>query len=240
MMLLAIATALASVEDRFKEANVALAAGELSAAEAGYRAVIEEGYGSGDIWYNLGNVLYRQERPAEAVLAWRTAAALLPRDPDIEANLDFARRGLLDGLIAPDPHPWFAPWQAAMTPDEGIWLGSALMGLGLIAVAARRRRPHLPWVPVGVGTSLLGALVAGGGVAEANLPPVGVLLVPEATATSDLGGGVDLFTLHAGAEVQTAEDEAGRTLVVLPDGRKGWLPSEALGLVDPSRPGPVL
>ena len=49
-----------------------------------------------------------------------------------------------------------------------------------------------------------------------GLAPVAVVLAPEVTATSDLGGGVDLFTLHAGAEVQTDDRAAERTLVVLP------------------------
>ncbi|MFN7144015.1 MAG: hypothetical protein ACK4YP_09580, partial [Myxococcota bacterium] len=75
---------------------------------------------------------------------------------------------------------------------------------------------------------------------EAFAPPVAVVLAPEAVATSDLGGGVELFTLHAGAEVQTVETAAGRVLVALPDGRRGWLASSALGLVEPSRPPPVL
>ncbi|MDP2309348.1 MAG: tetratricopeptide repeat protein [Pseudomonadota bacterium] len=234
------AAAFASVEGRFEEANAALAAGDLPAAEAGYRAVLEERPDAGDIWYNLGNVLYRQERHAEAALAWRNAAARLPRDPDIDANLDFVRRTFRDGLVVPDPVPWFAPWQVALTADEGIWLGAALAGLGLLAVAARRRGPHLPLAPVGVGLVVVGGLLAAGGFGEARMPPVAVVLVSEATATSDLGGGVELFTLHAGAEVSTVEKEAGRTLVSLPDGRKGWLPSEALGVVDPSGPPPVL
>lgn len=240
MILLLCATAFADAEARFAEANTALAAGNLESAEAGYRAVIEEGYATGDIWYNLGNVLYRQERHAEAALAWRNAAARLPRDPDIDANLDFVRRTFRDGLVAPDPHPWFAPWQVALTPDEGVWLGAALAGLGLLAIAARRRAPHFPLAPVGVGVCAMGALLAAGGFAEAGQRPVAIVLLPEATATSDLGGGVELFTLHAGAEVSTVEEEAGRVLVLLPDGRKGWLPIETLGVVDPSRPGPVL
>jgi hypothetical protein len=83
-------------------------------------------------------------------------------------------------------------------------------------------------------------LFAAGGFAEDAGPPVAVVLVPEVTATSDLGGGVELFTLHAGAEVHAEQTAADRVLVVLPDGRKGWLPSTAVGIVDPTRPPPVL
>lgn len=235
-----VGVARAEASAHLADANAALAAGDFAGAERGYRALLEEGATSGDVWYNLGNVLYRQERTAEAVLAWRNASARLPRDPDIDANLDFVRRELRDGLVAPDPRPWFAPWQAALTPDEGIWLGALLAGLGLVATAGRRSRPHWPLAPVGIALAAVGTLVAAGGLAEAGAPPVAVVLVAEAVATSDLGGGVDLFTLHAGAEVQAAERAAGRVLVVLPDGRRGWLPEASVGLVDPSRARPVL
>ncbi|MBM4367331.1 MAG: hypothetical protein FJ102_14055, partial [Deltaproteobacteria bacterium] len=55
----------------------------------------------------------------------------------------------------------------------------------------------------------------------------------EVTARSDLGGGVDLFALHAGAEVGVAEVAAGQVLVALPDGRRGWVAEAAVGRVDP-------
>jgi tetratricopeptide (TPR) repeat protein len=235
-----LACSLALADDSLSSANAALAANDLAGAEAGYRAILAGGSTGGDVWYNLGNILYRLDRPAEAVLAWRNAQARLPRDPDVEANLDFVRRTLKDGLRAPDPHPWFAPWQAALTPDEGEWLGAALAGAGLLAVALRRRATHAPLAAVGIGGIAIGALLAGGGWAESRSSPVAVVLVDTVTATSDLGGGVELFSLHLGAEVQSASREAGRALVVLPDGRKGWVPETAVGFVDPSAPPPVL
>lgn len=238
MIPLLIASALA--DDALGSANASLAANDLVGAEAGYRALVADGVTSGDVWYNLGNILYREKKPALAVLAWRNAQVRLPRDPDVEANLDFVRRSLADGLRAPDPHPWFAPWQAALTPDEGEWIGGAFAGLGLLAVALRRRASHAPLLPAGLGFVVIGGLFAVGGFAETGMSPVAVVVAETVTATSDLGGGVDLFTLHTGAEVQTETREAGKTLLVLPDGRKGWVPDTALAHVDPSVPPPVL
>ncbi len=235
MILMLFAVAVAAPDAAVASANRSLADGDLAAAEASYRAVLAAGVTTGDVWFNLGNVLFRQQRYPEAVLAWRNAEARLPRDPDIQANLEFARRELRDGVVAPLPHPWFAPWQVALTVGEALWIGCALAGAGLLAVAARAWRPHVPFVPLGAAAIALGGLVVFGAVAARELPPVGVVLVASVTATSDLGGGVDLFTLHAGAEVQTEEAAAGHTLVVLPDGRKGWLPDATMGRVDPSR-----
>jgi hypothetical protein len=235
-----VAAALASAEADFSTANAALAAGDLAGAEAGYRALLADGYTDGDVYYDLGNVLWREQQHAGAMLAWRRAGARLPRDPDVQANLDFARRDVRDRLDSPDPAPWFAPWQVALTPVEGQWLGGLLAGVGLLAGALRRRAPGVPLAGIGAGLVVVGGLVAAGGAAEAGLPPAAVVLAPEVTATSDLGGGVDLFTLHAGAEVTALEAEADRTLVALPDGRKGWIPSDHVGVVDPDAAFPVL
>ncbi len=238
--MIALLVGLAAADGTFESGNAALAAGDLAAAEAGYRGALSTGETGGPVWYNLGNVLYREQKVGGAILAWRIAAMRLPRDPDIQANLEFARRSVRDKLDVPSPHPTLAPWQVALTPDEGMWLGGACAGLGLGLLAARRRYPHLPLVGAGISLVVLGAVAGMGGVADAELPPVAVVLAPEVTATSDLGGGVDLFTLHAGAEVLTVEEEAGKVQILLPDGRRGWIPVGQVGFVDADRPFPVL
>lgn len=234
------AVALASVESDFAAANDALAKGDLAAAESGYRALIDAGLTDGDVYYNLGNVCFRQDRIPAAILAWRIAAARMPRDPDVQANLDFARRRVRDHLDVVTPHPWFAPWQVALTAAEAQWIGAAVAGVGLLLIAARRRAPALPFAGVGVGFVAVGMLVGGGGIVQAREPAAAVILAPEVTVTSDLGGGVDLFTLHAGAEVLTVEEASGKLLIRLPDNRRGWVDASAVGWVDPERPLPVL
>lgn len=232
--------AFASAESDFSAANDALARGDLPAAEAGYRAVLDAGVTDGDVYYNLGNVYFRQDRIPAAILAWRTAATRMPRDPDVQANLDFARRKVRDRLDVSIPHPWFAPWQVALTSGEAQWLGAGVAGIGLLLIAARRRAPALPLAGVGGAAVALGLLVGGGGLVQARQPVAAVILAPVVTVTSDLGGGVDLFTLHAGAEVLTVEEASGKVLIRLPDNRRGWVEAASVGWVDSERPLPVL
>jgi hypothetical protein len=229
----------AGASEDFAAANNAFAQGDLAGAEAAYRSLLAEGYTDGDVFYNLGNALWREERPADALLAWRCAAARLPRDPDVSANLEFARRTARDALELPSTTPVFAPWQAALTPAEGCWFGAGLIGVGLLLVALRRRAPEAPLLPIAAVSGLIGGCVWGGGVAHDRAAPVAVVLADEVTASSDLGGGVDLFALHAGAEVVALEEAAGKVLLGLPDGRKGWVPAAAVGIVDPDRPFPA-
>lgn len=231
-----VAPALAGGDVEFQAANTAIAQNDMPAAEAQYRAALAAGGIDADVYYNLGNVLYRQEKLGPAILAWRRALALAPRDPDAAANLDFARRSVRDDVKAADPYPVWAPWQSALTASEGQWIGGALLGAGLLVLALRGRSTHAPLVAIGGVLCGLGCLVGLGGALEAGLPPGGVVLAEEVTAQSDLGGGVELFTLHVGAEVQIVEAAAGQVLVTLGDGRRGWLPEVAVGRIDPWAP----
>lgn len=223
--LFAVAGALAASTGTFNEA---LASGDLEAADTAIRGIIGDGARTSDVYYNLGNLRYRQDRLPEAVLAWRCASALAPRDPDVKANLDVARRKLPDRYDVEPITPAWAPWQRALTPGEGEWIGAALAGgalLGLVFGGARARGPS------GLALGLGAWVYAGACVAAAELP-IGVLQAP-ATATSDLGGGSALFTLSAGAEVQVVDEGGGQLLVALPDGRRGWVMSGGVALADP-------
>jgi hypothetical protein len=226
--------ALAGSQEDFAAANAVLASGDLAAAEAGYRAILASGMTDGNVYFNLGNVLYRQGRVPLAIAAWRRAQARLPRDPDVRANLDFARRAVTDHVEPAEPTPAFAPWQAALTPSEADWLGAGMAGLALLGFASRRRVGVV--VPaMGLG---LGGLLAAGGEAARRGGEVVVVTAEEVAGTSDLGGGVELFTLHAGAEVVAVEAAGGHTLVALPDERRAWFPDGALASGEPDEPFP--
>lgn len=208
--------------------NSALASGDLPAADLEIRAIIAGGARTADVYYNLGNVRYRQERLPEAMLAWQCAAALAPRDPDVAANLDVARRKLTDRYEVAPKAPIWAPWQRALTPDEGQWIGAAIAGLALVALAFGGSKTRLP----AAGFSGVGLWIALGGLAAAARLPIAV--VQTATkATSDLGGGSTLFTLGAGAEVRVVDQGGGQLLIGLPDGRRGWLAASTVALADP-------
>lgn len=223
----------------FDAGNAALEQGDLAAAEAAYRAVIAV-VPDADVYFNLGNVLWRKKAPAGAILAWRTAAVSAPRDPDVAANLEFAHRFVQDALAVPSNVPAWAPWMGALTVGEAAWTSTALVGLALVALGLRRKAPHVPVLGMAGVVVGVGGVLGAGAVAQSLADPLAVVLVPEVSVTSDLGGGVTLFSLHAGAEVLATEESGASVLVVLADGRRGWVPVSSLGFADPSRPFPML
>jgi hypothetical protein len=221
----------------WEEGNQAMANADYPTAVEIWKGLLEEGVVNEDIYYNLGYALYRQKNYSGAVLAWERAQLLSPRDPDIQANLAFTRRQLQDDLPLPIGS-WFSPWEGLLSANEASWLGAFLLGSALFVVGARQFQSLPPLEAPAIAAGLMGGLLLVGSAFQQK--DGCVVLAPELKATSDLSGGVELFTLHAGAIVRCSAESSGRLLVELPDDRKGWVPATALGRIDPMLPFPKL
>ncbi len=87
LFFLLLLTPFAYASDTFQDANRAYAGGNLEEAVKLYtQALSEQGWSPG-ILYNMGNAYAMLGRPGEAVLAYKRALYLRPRDDDAAANL---------------------------------------------------------------------------------------------------------------------------------------------------------
>jgi hypothetical protein len=218
-----------------------LAAGDYDGAATEWADQIDGGAHSADLYYDLGVALYRGGHLGPAICAWQRAAWLSPRDADVRVNLSRATGQTVDA-VAPPSEPAWTRWAG---PGELGWLGVLGLGggvLGLAAGVAARRRPALAWVVsgIGVGSALLAApLCVGANHRLAALEtPVGVVLEPAVQVRSTGAGGVVLFELHEGTSVRVREVLQDQVQIELEDGRRGWMPDAALGVVDPGAPAP--
>ena len=79
-----------SAPQLFYKANEFFEKGQYSQAESAYKQIIDSGISSGNIYYNLGNVYFKQGRIGKAIVNYERAAKLLPQDSDVKANLEYA------------------------------------------------------------------------------------------------------------------------------------------------------
>jgi hypothetical protein len=242
----------ASPQADFDQANEANLRGDYPTAEAGYRGLLDAGFADGHVYYNLGNTLYRQGWRGGAILAWRRAELLLPRDPDLSANLEKARDHLQDALEPPRVVPDILFWQRSLSVREGRVLGAFCMGLSLGLLLLRRLgETRLPRLRAGASSllgfaiplGLLGSILIFAAVfvdLRRSAEPSCVVLVESLTARSTpAADGVDLFELHEGAEARRIQGDLHFTLIALADGRRGWVPAEGIGIVDLRAPMPT-
>ncbi len=96
--------------DTFFRANKEYSAGQKAMAEGKkedavgnfeqavnlYEQLLESGFINGQIYYNLGNSCYRLGMPGKAIMYYRRAEKLLPRNADIKANINLLKRDFVD------------------------------------------------------------------------------------------------------------------------------------------------
>lgn len=224
----------ATPEQRFAQALQAYNQGDFATAASTWQVLVDEGHGSPELVYNLGNAYFRLGDAGRAVLGWERALWMDPRQRDARANLDVIRPRLADQVEAPLRLPlwnWLDGLLVALPSSLLAWI-TVMSCLGAGAVGAwRMLRPErslpaagrlllfMALMPGVVGLSLL---LLQDRRLESQARAV-VLDAKVEVRAAPSPGAVAQFDLHSGTvvEVLRAGDE-GWLEVALPDGRSGW------------------
>ena len=87
----------------FENGNNAMVEKNYKNAINAYESILELGFESGELYYNLGNAYYRANSIALATWAYYNSLSITPRDKDTMHNLNVARARQLDRLEMPKP-----------------------------------------------------------------------------------------------------------------------------------------
>jgi hypothetical protein len=231
-------------QTEFEAGVTATRSGDQIAAIQSFVEALDAGGQDTSVYHGLGNALYREGRKAEAVAAWRRGLALDPTNGDIAANLDQVRKTFKDRLDPPAAHRGAFFWQSVLSPLEAAIGGSVGLAIGcwlLVLGRVRRLRggdglgSNEKWL--GFVSAALGFILVMSTVDVLQQRAGAVVIVDEVDVRSALGpAGVSLFVLHEGAEVTVADSTDTHQLVVLSDGRKGWMNTNTLLSTDPALP----
>ena len=89
-----------SAEELYFEANRAYKEDRYPEAIDGYLELIGQGYVNGHLYYNLGNAYFRAGQIGRAILNYKRAELLIPRDADLNFNLRYALDQTQDAIAA--------------------------------------------------------------------------------------------------------------------------------------------
>ena len=222
----------------FVNANAAYESGDYELAIALFNRLVDNGFDSGHLHFNLGNSYLRNGELGYAVASFRRAAIRLPRDEDVLANLTFSRKSTKDALSPPEPSAFLSTlffWHYGLSPRElqVVVLALNLLFWGVWAIRLFHQDSEvLRWIFI----LLLVLLVAtAGSLFVHRLFPLQVaVVVPQEieARTAPDPESVVRFKLHAGTEVQVKDRRPGWLRIVLPDGQQGWVEEEWTELVE--------
>lgn len=222
----------ARYERTFADAAKAYDENRLPDAIQGWQTLVNEGQALPEVLFNLGNAYYRHGDLGEAILAYRRAQRLAPRDPDVRANLGFAAQSA--GIELPVRKP-LAALLLDFSRAEWRGFGESCFWLLAGALAVWIAWPRLRFVArpaAAVVAALL--LVALSGLAlhrDLDRVPEGVVMAAgQKVLSSPLETATPLLAVPEGALVRMRENRGTWIEVELGETR-GWLPAAALAPV---------
>ena len=111
------------------EANAAYAKGNYQSAIKMYQDMLKQ-TPSAELYYNLGNALYRSDNITQAIIAYNKASLISPADKDIQHNLSVARTKTIDKMQPAQNTFIVAGWQAVVNAfNTNTWAYIALCSL---------------------------------------------------------------------------------------------------------------
>ncbi|MEA2102677.1 MAG: hypothetical protein U9P80_08930 [Thermodesulfobacteriota bacterium] len=223
-----IHAAVESVQDRFFRANLAFDQGCFADASEIYQWLIKDGQADGNIYYNLGNAFFRMDQMGMAILNYERALRLMPRDPDLEFNLQYARDKSVDEVKVSSGFIGSAFfWIRAFSLAEIFWvfvlLNAVFFFVLLLRVFFKR---EWTWYLLLISLCLwsVSGVSFGAKWYDTVFDDRAVVVDKEADVLAGPAkGDTLLFRLHAGTIVHEERQEHGWWLIHLSDDKRGWI-----------------
>jgi tetratricopeptide (TPR) repeat protein len=216
--------------DAFREANHLFASGDFAKSAGIYQKIIDTNGASASLYYNLGNSEYRLGHLGPAILAYERARLLSPRDPDLIANLNLARKSAAvfdKGRFNPRIEAiidWLSLDECSwLVVSAALWIGILSVIFGLVKVGHKGMRR------VGIGSIILaGFLVTASGTAlvlRYDEGASGIVLTKEASVyLSPFDHAESIGTPGGGRIVQMGARKGGYIYVDVPGtDLHGWM-----------------
>ncbi|MCX7874792.1 MAG: tetratricopeptide repeat protein [Melioribacteraceae bacterium] len=207
-----------------------------------YQKLIEQGYESAPLYYNLGNAYFREGKIGFAILNYERGLKLDPSDEDLQFNLKLANARTVD-KISEVPKLFIILWWESLitfipsTTQQIIIVFILWILLGSIAIYFFSGKISLQRISFLVGSISLAVLII-----------FVIIFISRITREKDLNYGVlteqvytaktspdeksnDNFVIHEGIKF-TIEDEVGNWVKIkLLDGKIGWIEKNSFGRI---------
>jgi hypothetical protein len=193
-----------------------------------YQEMIDEGTVSGPVFFNQGNAWMKAKQPGRAIAAYRQAQRYRPRDPYLDANLQYAlgptataRRPVIETVLF---------WQNWLSYPEKFYGAAAAAVLtfcfAIVALFSSRRRLWQRLVLAGAAVTLVLIISTAYDWYRFEYVKHGVIAQADVVARK---GNAETYEpalnekLSEGTEFRLLERRGDWLLIQLPGGQEGWI-----------------
>lgn len=226
-----------NIDTVFSDANSAYKNRAFEEAINLYQSIVDSGYESAELYYNIGNAFFKTGQFPRAILNYERALNLEPNDEDIKFNLAKSQTYVVDKIEA-IPEFFIKTWfsNLIIKLPSNTWAGLALLAF-LLSVSGflvffltrktlLKRSVFTVSVLLVTGFVVLGffSLRSKAYVENSN---TAIVMTPTVTVKSSPDNdGLDVFIIHEGSKVSILRNLAGWYEIRIADGKQGWLKEE--------------
>lgn len=238
LMVLSIAPAHGSPHARlFLDGVAAYSSGEYKSAVSAFETLAGKGVKNGELFYNLGNACLKDNRIGPALLWYERAMTLIPDDPDLKFNYDYALTLTKDEKKEtenPIVRIMFF-WKYQLSYKTIQWTAIALNALLWILVSVMiimKKRPVRTPVLMLVAVAVVFTFTALYNYYEASNTQYAVVLPDRISVRSGLSvEATELFVLHAGTKIRIEKEHQAHFRIRYTKDKIGWIAKSDVGVI---------
>lgn len=230
-------------QDLFDKANAFYNDGKYAEAIDNYQAVLEAGYHSADLYFNLGNANYKLNNIAPSIYYYEKALIMSPNDSDIKNNMAFAKNMTIDVIdVIPEAGLGKILKSTANEFSFDIWAKISVVFVFSFVVlfllyyfSYSTFRKRFTFISSLV-TLILVCVTLAFAFHKYNLDkrdnPAIVFVQESKVKNTPNPNGEEAFRLHEGTKIQVVESYNNWKKIKLTDGKTGWVTSEDIKLLN--------
>ena len=206
-------------------------------AIAEFSKIADIGIKNGKLFYNLANAYLKNGDIGHAVYWYERALKLMPHDPDLKFNHEYALTLVKDekeDTRTPILRVFFF-WQQLLSADTIQWAALIFNALFWLIVALQviwRQKILKLTGHVILGLSLVCLMTAFFNYYSDKYRKQAVMLYDKVSVRSGLAeDSTELFVLHAGTKVKIDKENRDFCRIYFSDGKIGWVKKSGIGII---------
>jgi tetratricopeptide (TPR) repeat protein len=226
----------------FEKANQLYQEGQFEDAQAAYLALIDQGFNSSALQFNLGNTYYKQENIPAAILHYERALKIDPANEDALHNLRLANLKTVDKIEPADQlflNKWWDRSLNLYAPSGWAAWSIGLLFTGLVCLALFLFLSQRTVKKFGFFAALLFLFLGLGAWffsaaqhSRLNAQTYGIVYASTLTVRSaPQSTSTELFVIHEGTKVKIVQQNGEWKEVKLMNGKSGWIKGEDIQVI---------
>ncbi len=241
LILIVFAFAKMSAQD-ISGANELFIKSKYPEAAKAYEQILNNGFESYELYYNLGNSYFKQNKLKYAILNYERALVLNPNDDEIVYNLQICKEHTVDKIkeiptfLVTDVYLAVSAW---FTVDAWGWISllffiATLCMFSLFLYSGGILSKKIGFYSAILFVSLSIFTFAFATTRHAQLTNVNFAIVfesPVDVKSTPSESGTNLFIVHEGLKVEIIEELSDWRRIKLSDGNEGWIKFKELEII---------